>query len=69
MHVRLFISSFRRRMSRFPLLVSVVLVTACATYRTSFVTIEAELAAQRPSQALHVLEKQSHPRRDRVLYL
>ena len=67
--MRLFISSFRRRMSRFPLLVSVVHVTACATYSTSFVTIEAELAAQRPSQALHVLEKQSHPRRDRVLYL
>lgn len=52
------------------LLLAVGVVTAgCGTFSDSFRPIERQLVAQQPEQALALLEKQSHPGRDEVLYL
>jgi hypothetical protein len=44
-------------------------VSGCATYSSSFATIEPQLAAQQYDRALQTLEKQGYTPRDEVLYL
>ncbi len=41
----------------------------CATYSTSFATVEQQLAVQRYDEALNTIEKSSKDKKDRVLYL
>lgn len=41
----------------------------CSTYSKSFRQMEEKLAQHKPAQALEILEKQSHPDRDKLLYL
>ncbi len=41
----------------------------CATYSSSFATVEQQLAAQRYDDALNTIEKSAKDRKDRVLYL
>lgn len=49
--------------------VTLLFLSGCATYSATFQPIETELAAQRPAEALAVLEKQRPARKDEVLYL
>jgi tetratricopeptide (TPR) repeat protein len=46
-----------------------LMLNGCATYSTSFATIEQQLRDQRYDDALKAIEKQSGDRKDRVLYL
>ena len=41
----------------------------CSTYSKSFRRMEVKLAQHKPAEALEILEEQSHPDRDKLLYL
>ena len=59
----------RRAKLIFPLATLALLFSGCASYSDSFSVIESDMAAQRFGAALETLERQRHPRRDRLLYL
>jgi len=50
-------------------LVCVLTLNGCATYSSSFVTIEQQLAGQRYDDALKTIEAKSKSKTERVLYL
>lgn len=59
----------RRAKLIFPLATLALLFSGCASYSDSFSVIESDMAAQRFGAALETLERQRHPKRDRLLYL
>jgi hypothetical protein len=59
----------RRAKLIFPLATLALLCSGCASYSDSFSVIESDMAAQRFGAALETLERQRHPKRDRLLYL
>ena len=54
---------------RLAALACVLALNGCATYSSSFATIEQQLTGQQYDDALKTIEKQSKDKKDRVLYL